>query len=120
MIKWSAFWGSSKDPGKQRKYRYNAPKHVASAFLGAHLSKELRAQHKCRSMTVRVGDTVKVMRGSHKGKSGEINSVDTKDHKVFVNGVEWQKRDGSKSFVPIDPSNLLITSLKSDKRRLSK
>ena len=119
MIKWSAFWGSSKDPSKQRKFRYNAPKHVRARFMSAHLSKVLRAQHKTRSMELRVGDTVKVLRGSHKGKSGEISMMDMKNYKVQVAGVESTKRDGSKSFIPQDPSNLLITSLKSDKRRFA-
>ncbi|MBI5389423.1 50S ribosomal protein L24 [Candidatus Woesearchaeota archaeon] len=116
---WSPSWKKSTQVRKQRKYRAKAPMHVKRAFLGSHLSKELRQKYHTRSATVRVGDKVKIMRGQFKGKSGKVTRIDTKMTKVYVDGVELLKKDGAKAFPSTDPSNLLITELKmDDKTRL--
>ena len=118
MKTFSTAWKSSKDPGKQRKYLAKAPLHIRTSLISAHLSKELRAQHKRRALPLRAGDVVKVMRGSHKGKSGTIQSIDRKTIRIFVNGVTSTKRDGSTPMVPLQPSNLIITTISTDKRRI--
>lgn len=116
--KWSTKWNSSKKPRKQRNYVRNAPLHVRSTLLGSHLSKELRAKHNTRSLRVRKGDKVKVIRGQHKGKTGTVDRVSTKYAKVYITGVEFIKKDGSKAMYPIKPSNLIIQELHADKRRI--
>ncbi|MEK6874829.1 MAG: 50S ribosomal protein L24 [Nanoarchaeota archaeon] len=120
MKKFSKSWKSSKDPGKQRKYKAQSPHHIKHTFLSAHLSKELRILHKHRSLPIRKGDTVKIMRGNHKGKSGVVERVNTKRFVAYINGIEMTKRDGSKSFIPTITSNVLITALTEDKRRFKK
>jgi large subunit ribosomal protein L24 len=83
------------------------------------LSKELRQKHKRRSVRVKVGDRVKVMRGSFRNKSGKVERINSQAQKVYVTGVEFAKRDGSKTLYPIHPSNLLVQELDlADKRRL--
>ena len=62
--KFSTAWKSSVKPRKQRKYNYNAPLHLRGSQLHVHLSKELRQKHGVRALRVRVGDTVKVLRGT--------------------------------------------------------
>lgn len=115
----STAWKSSKQPRKQRKYTYNAPLHVKHSFLNAHLSKELRAKHGIRSLSVRKGDEVKVMRGSQYKQKAKIASVDVKRTRVVLEGLTRTKKDGSKVPIYFNPSNLLIVSLGSeDKRRL--
>jgi len=109
-------WKASKQPRKQRKYRYNAPIHIQKKFLGCHLSKELRKYG--RSITVRKGDKVKVMRGQFKGKVGTVERVSVKHTKVYIQGIETKKRDGSKALFPLNPSNIMITELNlEDKKR---
>lgn len=114
-------WKSSVQPRKQRKYRFNLPLHTRRKQLGCHLSKELRAKYHRRSMPLRSGDKVKVLRGVFRGTTGKIDRIDVKAAKVYVAGIELIKKDGSKAFPPIDPSNLLITDLQlGDKRREAK
>ena len=47
-------------------------------------------------MKLRKGDTVKVLSGNDKGKTGEILSVDVKNNKVIVKGINikksWRRR----------------------------
>jgi len=119
MKEFSKKWKSSKKPSKQRKYIYNAPIHIRRKLLAAHLSKELREKYKRRSLPVRKGDKVKVMRGKFRGTIGSIERVDMKKYRIYVDNVWIKKKDGSKVKVPIHPSNLMIVELNlSDKRRL--
>jgi large subunit ribosomal protein L24 len=114
----SKSWNSSKRPGKQRKYRYNAPLHIKHKFCSAHLSKELRTKHGRRSIEARKGDKAKVMRGQYKGRENKIERVDIKKIKIYITGIETTKKDGSKSLYPIDPTNIMITELNlEDKKR---
>lgn len=118
MKEWSKYWKSSKNPKKQRKYRYNAPLHIKGKFLSAHLSKELRKKTGKRSIRIRKGDKVSIVRGNFKKKNGTVEGVDLKGNKVYISKIEVQKKDGTKSFYPIDPSNVVITELVEDKKRL--
>src|SRR3989344_5069378 len=116
--KWSSNWKSSKQPRKQRKYVYNAPLHIRKKFLSAHLSKQLREKYSRRSLPIRKGDVVKIMRGIFKNKTGKIEEVNFKKLKVYVEGAQIIKKDGTKTFLPIHPSNILIIELNiSDKER---
>jgi len=114
MKKFSTHWKSSKKPRKQRKYLVNAPLHIRKDFISSHLSKELRKKFKTRNIPLRKGDRVKIMRGEFKGKIGKVTDVDKKEIKVFIEGIETVKKDGSKSSFPLHPSNLLITELNLD------
>jgi len=108
---------ASKKPRKQRKFRYSAPLHLRRHFLASHLSKELREKKKKRAMVVRVGDKVRIMRGQYKGKEGVVKEVDLKKCVVFVEGITRKRVGGQEVFVPLQPSNLLITSLKEEEKR---
>ena len=76
-------------PRKQRIFRYSAPMHLRQHMVNAHISKQLSEKLgiKKRSIAVRKGDKVIVMKGSSKGKSGKVSEVDLKRYTVTVNGV---------------------------------
>ena len=119
MKEWSSAWISSKKPKKQRKYRYNSPLHIRKKFLRANLAKDLRSKHKMRSVGVRKKDKVKILRGQFKNKIGIVTKVSVKKCKVYVEGIEQVRKDGTKSFYPLTPSNLQIIELNlDDKRRI--
>jgi len=112
---------SSKQPRKQRFARFNAGMHQKSKFLSGNLSKILRTQYKTRSIKIRRGDKVKIMRGKFKNKEGKVDRVSVDSIKIFIANLEIPKKDGSKALMPIDPSNVMITELDTtDKRRLKK
>lgn len=118
MKKFSVEWKSSTKPGKQRKYRFNAPLHIKQKFVSAHLSKDLRQKLKKRNVDLRKGDKVKIMRGQFKKHEGKVDRVDLKKSLIFVSGLEFTKRDGTKKALGISPSNLMITELSmEDKQR---
>ncbi len=114
----STSWKSSKKKRKQRKYRFNAPLHIKNKFLSANLNKELRKKYSVRSLPVRKGDLVKIMKGKFRGKTGKVESVDVKNLKVSVEGMQRQKKAGAKINVYFDSSNLQIQELNlEDKER---
>jgi len=109
----------SKKPRKQRKFLYKAPLHLRRKMISAHLSKELREKYKRRSLPLRKGDEVKVMRGEFKGTIGKVVEIDTKKYKVYVDTVKKKRSVGTEYLVPISPSNLMIVKLNlDDKYRL--
>ena len=121
MKKFSKYWIASKKPSKQRKYRRNAPLHIASRLMHVHLSKELRKKYGRRAIRIRKGDAVKIMRGQFKKKTGKVTDVNMIRKKVFVEGIQQIRKDGTKSFYPLEPSNLMITALElGDKKRKMK
>ena len=109
----------SKQPRKQRKALYNAPAHARGKHLSATLSKELRADLGKRSLPVRSGDKVRVLRGDFKGHEGEVLDVDYGSYKVTIEDVTLSKPDGTAVFLPVDPSNLMIIDADTkDNRRI--
>jgi len=121
MKKFSKNWKRSKNPKKQRKYRKYAPLHIRHKLVSANLSKELRKKYGRRSISLRKGDVVKIMRGKFKGKTAKVEKVDLKKLKVYLEGISIAKQSGLKRLVPIDPSNLQIVELNlSDKERIKK
>jgi len=115
----SKHWIGSKQKRKQRKYRANAPIHIRRKMMGGNLSKPLRQKYERRSIIVRKGDNVKVMRGKFKGKTGKINMVSLQDLRISIEGLQIQKKDGTKVNVYFKPSNIQIQELDlSDKKRL--
>jgi len=109
----------SHKPGKQRKYLYNAPLHHRGKMISAHLSQELREKYGVRSMPVRKGDRVKIVRGDYKGTEGEVISVDREGYRIAIKGLIRKKTDGTEIPIPIHPSKVIITKLdlKDDARK---
>ncbi len=108
-------------PRKQRKARYTAALHQKQTFAHVALSKDLRLRHSVKNVQVRKGDTVKILRGQFKRKQGKVEKVDLKRERLLIEGAHREKRDGSKNYYPIHPSNVQIISLElGDKKRKQK
>jgi len=103
-----------KNPGKQRKRLFNAPAHIRHKLMAAPLSPELLAQRGIKTLPVRKGDTVRIMRGDHKGFEGKISRVDLKRYRVYLEGLTREKVDGSTVFVALHPSKVMIKNLNLD------
>lgn len=117
MKEWSKSWKSSKKPRKQRKYVYSMPLHIRNTLMSAPLSKELRKKYGRRSLSVRVGDRVKILRGQFKKRTGKISKVRLTKIRINIEGIENIKKDGSKAPYPIHPSNVIITELNLDDKK---
>jgi large subunit ribosomal protein L24 len=116
----STQWNASKQPRKQRKYLANAPTHIRHKFISANLTKELRKKYGKRNFPLKKGDSIIIMRGEFKKKTGKIESIDLKKLRVMISGIYRTKKDGTKVSVYFDNSNLQIKELNmEDKKRIN-
>jgi len=103
-----------KNPGKQRKKLFNAPAHIRHKQMAAPLSRELSASKGAKTLPVRKGDTVRIMRGDNKGFEGKVSRVDLKKYRLYMEGLTREKVDGTNIFLPIHPSKVEIRNLNLD------
>lgn len=104
----------ARKPSTVRRNMYNAPNHKKRKYLSAPLSPSLRAEYGTRSMPVIVNDTVNITKGDRKLAEGRVLRVDTKDRKIYIEGVTRTRQDGSTVQIPIRTENVLITRLHLD------
>jgi large subunit ribosomal protein L24 len=104
---------SSTKARKQRKARANAPLHKKKRMVSAHLDSALMKEYNVRSVAVRKGDTVRVIRGDKDFKASEakVASIDLKHMKLIIENITIPKADGTQKPKPVDPSNVLLTKL---------
>lgn len=92
-------------------------------FAHAHVSKELKAKLgiKRRAIQARRGDTVKIMDGSLKGKTGKISRINLREGSVYIEGITRKNAKAKEIMVPIHASKVYLTDLDlSDKLRKQK
>jgi large subunit ribosomal protein L24 len=117
--KFSNSWKASRLPRKQVKYRVNAPLNLRHKMMSIHLSKELRKKYLRRNFEPRKGDSIKVISGGFKKKTGKISLVDKRRFRIAIEGIQRTKKDGTKINVFFNPSNLQIQELTlDDKKRI--
>ena len=101
----------SKKPRKQHKALANAHYHKKNKALKAPLDPAKYSESKFKRITLRTGDTVKVLRGSRQGHEGKIANVDLKKGKVSIEKALLQKADNKEVALWFDPSNLVVTKV---------
>lgn len=90
-------------------------------MMRANLSEKLREKYGVRSVSVREGDTAKILRGDFAGIEGKIIETDRPNQRVIVEGVTREKVSGEQTRVPVHVSKVAITNLDlSDKWRSEK
>ena len=80
----------SAKPRKQRKFRFTAAdarRGRTSSTLTSQRSSAAKLGIKRRSIEVRKGDTVKVMSGDNKGKSGKVVDVELRTGRIRIDGI---------------------------------
>lgn len=80
-------------------------------MISSSFSKELRKKYKRRNFPVRKGDTVLIVKGEFKKKKGKIARVDTHNLKIYIEGIQQSRKDGTKVDIPIQPANVRIVEL---------
>ncbi|KAJ2824329.1 60S ribosomal protein L26A, partial [Coemansia erecta] len=102
---------------KSRKAHFTAPSHIRRKLMSAGLSKDLRKKHEVRSIPVRTGDEVVVVRGQYKGREGKVSAVYRKKWVIHIERLVREKVNGATVPIPVHPSNVSVTALKMTKDR---
>jgi len=107
--------GASSKPFKVRNNLERSPQHVASKSLAvASLSTGLRDKYTRNAVRVRVGDSVKLLRGEYSGIEGKVQKVFPAEGLITVEGINREKIAGGTTPVRIQASNVVVTSLNLD------
>lgn len=103
--------------------------------MSAPLSKELRGKHnvrsynfwldisylndrlQTRSLPIRKDDEVRIVRGTYKGREGKVTQVYRKKWVIHVDRVHRDKSNGATASIGVNPSKVVITTIKLDKDR---
>jgi large subunit ribosomal protein L24 len=111
---------TSSQPGKQRKMVWNASGSRVNRLLSAPLSSGLQSRHGVKSLPVRKGDTVRIVRGDFTGIEGKVTEVDRTRYRLYVEGVTRDKVSGTSTKMTVHASKVQITNLSLDDRWRSK
>jgi len=100
-------------PDSSRKKLAEAKELKTKALLHVHVSKELKTRMKAkkRSLLVRKGDRVRIMRGSLNGKEAKVTKVNYQRAVVFLEGMTAKNAKGKETLLPFQPSNLLLVDV---------
>ena len=88
-------------------------------IMSASLSKPNRAKFNVRSLPIRKGDEVLIVRGSLKGREGKVKSVYRRRYVIHIEKITRDKPNGQSVPIGIHPSNVVITKISMDKDRQS-
>jgi len=103
----------SKKPKKQRKALYNYKNHERSNLLRTRLAKFLQEEYGIKTLPLRVGDSVRIVKGEFKDFEGEVIEI-TKNLRAKIKEAAFEKSDGTEWNPSIHISNLIITKFKEE------
>ncbi|NHJ22988.1 MAG: 50S ribosomal protein L24 [Candidatus Lokiarchaeota archaeon] len=105
----------SKQPRKQRKALFNFKNHNRSNLLSTRVADFVREEYGIKSLPIRVGDQVRVVKGEFKDFEGEVIEV-TNDLRVQIKEVTFDKADGTQFHPTVHISKIVITKLEKEKK----
>lgn len=108
---------SSKSPRKQRRQVRNAPMHERKKYLKCRLDEFLQEEYGLRSLVIKKGGLVRIMRGQFRDTESKVTGVSYKKGVVYLDNTTITKADGKEAAVPIHPSNLMLVKLELDDER---
>lgn len=108
---------SSKSPRKQRRFVRNSGQNVHRKMLRCRLDDSLREEYGLRSISVKKGDLVRIMRGQFRDTEGKVLGVDYSTIRLLVDGASTTKSDGKEARVPLHPSILMLVKLEMNDER---
>jgi large subunit ribosomal protein L24 len=105
----------SSKAAKVHSYLAARPKHVlGKSNAVAALSSSLRDKYTRNAVRLRVGDSVKLLRGEYSGIEGKVQKVFSSKGMITVEGISREKIAGGTTPVRIQASNVVATSLNLD------
>jgi large subunit ribosomal protein L26e len=104
---------------KQRLRHFAAPSSERRRIMSCTLAKELRQKYGVRSLPIRKGDEIKILKGKAKGKTGKVVQVYRKKWCIHVDKVQRDKQNGQSVFLPLKPDYCVIEKIHLNKDRKS-
>lgn len=102
---------SPHSPRRQRKALYTADSFERRARMTVPLSRELRARFHRHALSVRKGDTVRVLSGSFAGREERVARVNRRSYSVTLENVTLKTADEKMKALTLSVGHLVITRL---------
>lgn len=83
-------------------------------MVRAGLSDELRSKYGVRSLRIRKGDSVKIVRGEYEGIEGKVNKIFSSASRINIEGITREKIAGGNVPIKVHSSKVIITGLNLD------
>jgi large subunit ribosomal protein L24 len=80
----------------------------------ASLSSDLKSKYGKNSIRIRIGDSVKLVRGEYSGVEGKVQHLFPSEGRLTLEGVTREKIAGGTTEVRIHASNVIVTGLNLD------
>jgi len=106
---------NSKQPRRQRKALYRYKNHQRSKLLSARVADFLREEYGIKKIPLRVGDSVKIVKGEFTEFEGEVIEI-TKNQRAKIKEATFDKTDGTQFHPAIHISKLVITKFSKEKK----
>ncbi len=96
---------------------FKSPIHVHKRFLKCRLDDVLREEYGVRSLGLKKGDLVRIMRGQFRDTEAKVTRVDYANARVHLDSASTTKSDGKEASIPIHASNLMLVKLELNDER---
>jgi len=106
---------NSKQPRRQRKALFQHKNHQRSKLLSARVADFLREEYGIKNIPLRVGDSVKIVKGEFTDFEGEVIEI-TKNQRAKIKEATFDKADGTQFHPAIHISKLVITKFHKEKK----
>ncbi len=83
-------------------------------MLRAPLSTELKSKYGKNSVRIRIGDSVRLLKGEYSGVEGKVQKVFPIEGRLTIEGVTREKIAGGTTPIRIQSSNVVVTSVSLD------
>ena len=105
---------SSKPVRVRRRLVLNPVREKNLKLVRASLSSDLKSKYGKNSIRIRIGDSVKLVRGEYSGVEGKVQHLFPSEGRLTLEGVTREKIAGGTTEVRIHASNVIVTGLNLD------
>jgi large subunit ribosomal protein L24 len=108
---------SPRSPRRQRRLIRRSSIHSHKRLLRCRLDETLREEYGVRSLGLKKGDLVRIMRGQFRDTEAKVQRVDYTKARVMLDAASVTKADGKEARIAMSASNLMMVKLELDDQR---
>jgi ribosomal protein uL24 len=99
----------SKKPKKQRSALQNLKQHQISKIFMVRLDEPLQEEWGIKRLPLRKDDEVRVIKNEMVDVEGKVLSLNRRTRTIEIEECTLEKKNGATYYVPISPSNVILT-----------
>ncbi|TFG21100.1 MAG: 50S ribosomal protein L24 [Promethearchaeota archaeon] len=101
----------STKPKKQRVALHNVKQHQTSKVFMVRLDEPLQEEWGIKRMPLRKDDEVRVIKNEMTDVEGKVLKLDRRTRTIQIEECTLEKKSGATYYIPISPSNVILTKL---------